>query len=310
MSVKFRFWPTRSSVPQPAPRSLDNGFFLSGTNGSTVLLIHGLTGTPHEMSFLAASLKAAGYSVLCPRLAHHGEPLAVLKKAKWQAFYGSVREAFLSLKNFPQKGPIFAGGLSMGALLALLLAEEFPEKIAGVAGLSPTLFYDGWNTPWSRHLLPLAYWTPLKHFAYFKEESPYGLKNEAVRRRVHRYYEKADIDSLEGVAEYGYPYFPVSLLHQLNLLVKYLTKKLPAITTPVQLIQAQEDDMTSVKNSEFIYARVRSRLKELILLQNSYHIITADQERETVALKMESFFSRALKASNPRSEGSLNALAV
>ena len=55
----------------------------------------------------------------------------------------------------------------------LLLADEFKERVSGVCCLAPTLFYDGWNTPWARFILPLGYFTPLRHFFYFKEESDF-----------------------------------------------------------------------------------------------------------------------------------------
>ncbi len=291
MSVKFYFTLKKPKAGL-SPSFPKDGLFFKGKNGSTVILIHGLTGTPHEMRFLANSLNKAGYSVICPRLAKHGEPLEILKHAKWQEFYETVRQTLLQIDTTVHPGPIFVSGLSMGALLGLLLAEEFPDRIAGVSCLSPTLFYDGWNTPWSRYLLPLAYYTPIKEFFYFKEEPPYGIKNPAIRELIHRYYEKATINNLENVAKYGYPYFPVKLLCQLLTLVKYLNKKLPNIHTPVQLIQAEEDDMTSMKNSEFIRKHIRSEIKELILLFNSYHIITADQERDKVAHHLEDFFNR------------------
>jgi carboxylesterase len=54
--------------------------------------------------------------------------------------------------------------------------------------------------------------------------------------------------------------------------------------------------MTSVENSRFIYDRVNSKIKEIVLLYNSYHIITADQERDTVAQKMDVFFERIKKS--------------
>ena len=40
---------------KPASKSdlPDNGFELPGQNGDAILLIHGMTGTPHEMRFLA-----------------------------------------------------------------------------------------------------------------------------------------------------------------------------------------------------------------------------------------------------------------
>ena len=139
--------------------------------------------------------------------------------------------------------------------------------------------------------MPLAYKTPLKYFFYFKEEPPYGIKNEAVRRRIHELYSRADLHNLEAVHQYGYPFFPVTLLDQLQKLVKHLKGRLEGISVPVQLIQAKHDDMSSERNSQFIYNRVRSDRKELVLLHNSYHIITADQERNAVALHMQRFFS-------------------
>lgn len=286
MAVKFCLrLPRRSSPPIPM-----NGLeYRTEPSQATVLLIHGLTGTPNEMKGLANFFYRRGYSVLCPRLAHHGEPLHILKRAKWQEFYRSVKEALLKI---PADQKVFAAGLSMGALCALLLAEEFPERVSGVTGLSPTLFYDGWNIPWTHCLLPLAYFTPIRYFAYFKEEPPYGIKNERIRSKVHEYYKNASLEDVSEVAQYGYPYFPVTLLCELRLLIRNLMKKMPRIHVPVQLIQASEDDMTSVKNSQFIHDNVASKEKEIVLLHNSYHVITADQERRTVAQKMNEFFCR------------------
>lgn len=271
--------------------SMDNGYTLDGDNGSIVILIHGLTGTPNEMRFLANYLNKKGYTVICPRLANHGEPLWVLKRTKWQEFYASARAVLASDRVAGNPGPVYVSGLSMGALLSLLIADEFNKRVAAVSCLAPTLFYDGWNTPLSKYFMPFAR-TPLKHVFYFKEDPPYGVRNEAIQQRIHKYYSDATLDDMENVAQYGYPYFPVTLLYQLQLLVKHLKGKLPAIDVPVQLIQAKDDDMTSTRNSRYIYDRIASGVKEMIFLYNSYHVITVDQERDVVAKKMESFFSR------------------
>lgn len=273
---------------------VDTGFSIKGDNGCTVVLIHGLTGTPNEMRFLATFLNKKGYSVICPRLANHGQPIWVLKNTKWQDFYGSVRCLFTEGELKDARGPVFAAGLSMGALLALLAADEFEGRIAAVTCLAPTLFYDGWNTPDSKFFLPLGYKTFLKHFFYFKEEWPYGVKSEAIRERIERYYDTARLDDITNVDQYGYPYFPVTLLHQLQLIVKRLTERLPSMRFPVQMIQAKDDDMASVKNSKFIYDRIGSEEKEMVLLYDSYHVITADHERHIVSAKMEEFFRRAM----------------
>ncbi len=286
MSVKFCF-----SLPKtPRPTDLGEGLeFHAEPSKGTVILIHGLTGTPNEMKFLATHLHRNGYSVICPRLAYHGEPIHILKRGKWREFYKSVSDAMLKIPSWQK--PVFVAGLSMGALFALLLAEQFPDRISGVVCFSPTLFFDGWNVPWSHKLLPLAYYTPLRHFAYHKEEPPYGLKNERVRQLVHKYYEHASLSDSAEASKYGYPYFPVTLLCELQRVIRRVKKKLPQIQVPIQLVQAYEDDMTSIKNSNYIYDHIGSFRKEIVLLYNSYHVITADQERETAAQKMLDFFT-------------------
>jgi len=268
MSVKFQIdFKKKNSLKSQDNLQYPEEIFLQGDNGRAVILIHGLTGTPHEM-----------------------KPLGILKTTRWPDFYQSARKAFIQTKD--NYDLIFVSGLSVGALLSLLLAEEFPDRIAGVSCLSPTLFYDGWNAPWYQCFLPLVTWNFLKYFFYFKEDPPYGIKNKEISKLVHRYYSTASINDISGVARYGYPYFPVALLHQQNLLAKYLIRKLKDIRVPVQFIQAKDDDVTSPKNSQFIHDRIKSEIKEIILLYNSYHVITADQERDKVAEEMEKFISR------------------
>ena len=293
MSVVFSFNIKKSRKNNPKAGNLSGGgLYLKGDSDKTIILIHGLTGTPNEMKFLAGFFNENRYSVLCPRLANHGAPIKVLKDTKWQDFYASVREALLKEGSLKEGRKIFVAGLSMGAIIALLLADEFKEKITAVSCLAPTLFYDGWNTPSSKFLLPLAYGTLLKHFFYFKEDPPYGIKNEIIQRRIDKYYKTATLEDIDNISQYGYPYFPVTLLHQLQLLIKHAIRVLPAIRVPVQLIQAKDDDMASVRNSKFIYDKISSEIKEMILLYDSYHVITADQERDTVAEKMKEFFNR------------------
>src|ERR1700690_1193513 len=269
---------------------IDDGIFMRGTNGRAVILIHGLTGTPNEMRFLAWFLHSHGYTVSCPRLAKPGKALSVVQATPWRKFYSSVSGPDRSLR--PDHAQVFACGLSMGALLALLLADEHGELIEGVSFLSPTLFYDGWNVPWYHVLLRLAPWTGIEDRLYFREEPPYGLKNERIRGRVHEFFSSADLHDMSAVDRYGYPFFPVRLLSELRRLVRHLRSRLGGVRCPCQIIQARHDDMSSVRNALFIYERVASAAKEIVYLEDSYHVITADQERGKVANAMLDFFAR------------------
>src|SRR5262249_45362982 len=144
-----------------------NQIVLEGTRSCRLLLLHGLTGTPAEFAYIAHFVHRRGsLSVECPRLANHGQPLAVLGRTSWQQLLHSAREhlqaASASAKR--QGHSLVVGGLSLGAVLALILAADCPNEVAGVVALSPTLFYDGWNVPWSHRLIALADYVPVKHF--------------------------------------------------------------------------------------------------------------------------------------------------
>ncbi|MDD5680427.1 MAG: alpha/beta hydrolase [Candidatus Omnitrophica bacterium] len=272
----------------------DVSFYLNGNKKDLCILVHGLTGTPREMAYVAKGLNENGYSVKALLLDGHNKPLSVLKRKTWQDFYAGIREDFLKCQA--EYDNIYVAGLSFGALLSLMLAHEFPEKIRAVTCFSPTLFFNGWGVPKARVLLPLAYFTPLKYYAYFKEEYPYGLKNEKLRARVEAYYKKAALHDNSEANLYGYPVIPVSCMYQNHLLSKRVRSMLGEITTPIQLLQAREDDVTSPKNSTYIYEHIASKDKEIKFFENSYHIITADQERDKVVDATVSFFNKHKQA--------------
>jgi carboxylesterase len=74
------------------------------------------------------------------------------------------------------------------------------------------------------------------------------------------------------------------------LLAKKVASILGRVRTPIQLLQAKDDDITSPRNSHFIFKHIGSPDKKIIFFEDSYHIITADQEREKVAQAALDFF--------------------
>ncbi len=267
----------------------DSSFFMEGDH-NLCFLIHGLTGTAREMHSIGTRLNKHGFSIASPMMYGHNRSLSVLKRLRWQEIYEAIKNDFL--KYVPRFDNIFVAGLSFGSLIGLLLAYEFPEKIRAINCFSPTLFFDGWNTPKTRVLLPLIFKTPLKYYFYLKEEHPYGIKNERLRKKIAGFYENAGLFDYSKVHLYGYPVIPVSSMYQNRLLAEHIAKILPAIKIPIQILQAKDDDITSPKNSFFLHDHIGSKDKRVILLENSYHIIIADQEREMVAEEALAFFQK------------------
>lgn len=267
----------------------DTSFFLPGDK-NLCFLIHGLTGTAKEMSSIAQRLNKQGFSVACPLMVNHNKSISCLKRTTWQEIYTPLRSEFI--KYADQYENIFVAGLSFGALIGILLAQEFPNKVKALNCFSPTLFFDGWANPKSRFLLPLIYKTPLQYYIYLKEGQPYGIKNERLRSRIESFYTKSTLFDYSKVHLYGYPVIPVSNMRQNHLLAKHVMKILPKVTTPVQLLQAKDDDVTSPKNSYYIYNHIGSRDKKIVFFEDSYHIIIADQERDKVADRTVEFFTK------------------
>lgn len=283
----------------------DRGMFLEADGDCTVMLLHGLTGTPTELGYLAYHLQYRGrFAVNCPRLVNHGQPLGLLARTTWQELYESAREGFLESRKAARERnvPLVIGGLSLGAVLCLMLAAEYPDDVAGVACLSPTLFYDGWNVPWMHKLLPLVDYTPLKYFSYFREDEPFGLRDEALREKVAAQYKKASLHDIGSASSLGYAHFPVRLFCEMRHLIARCKAILPQVSCPVLLVQAENDDMTSPRNSQYIFDNVSSTRRELVLLKESYHVVTADLERAKVAAEVQRFCESMFETNLSRAE--------
>jgi carboxylesterase len=252
-----------------------------------VLLIHGLTGTPAEMRHLARKLRRKGFSVMVPQLAGHCGSIKELKRSRWQDWYASVDAAFRYLSDRHQK--VFVSGLSMGALLGLELAAEHGDRVAGLGLLSPTFFYDGWNMPkFRRSLLPLAFMTPLKHFLYWHEVAPYGIKCERTRAMVHAVLENRDSQASEKVGIFKTPLVTV---HESSKLIAHVTESLSRVQSSILVVHSIEDDMASTKNVDFVIQRIASNDVETWLIDNTYHVLTLDRRKDDVAERVGDFFS-------------------
>lgn len=250
-----------------------------------ILLIHGLTGTPSEMRFIGKALHKEGFTVFCPTLAGHCQTEAELLKTNWHDWYASVEHAYQKLRS--QVREVYVAGLSMGALMALHLAAKHPGKLQGVALYSITLTYDGWSIPRTRillPLLPLVVKIPLLRNGVFVESHPYGIKDERMRNKiVNQMYNR---ESGKG----GLPSTPYPTLWELKLLIKAVKRDLPLVKTPTLIVHARHDDMCSIRNAHYVSRHIGAPHK-LHLLDDCYHIITVDRERDKVSQLTTEFFN-------------------
>jgi carboxylesterase len=266
-------------------------FFLKG-GPKAVLLIHGITGTPSEMRYLGKALNKAGYTVFCNTLPRHCDTLNELKKVTWEEIADACVKDLQMLKK--EATQVFVGGLSMGALMAVHLAYKFPQDVTGVVALAPTLFYDGWALHKGKIFLNLVWPIPfVRNWLNIREGWPYGLKDEELRWSIERFYKNASSREFsKKVLLFGSPFFPAACLYQHRRFAEVVKKEMPAVKNPIIIMHAQEDDMTSPKNARYLLDHIGSSDKSLVMLDDSYHMIVIDKQKEKVAQEVVEFLNK------------------
>lgn len=273
-------------TPKPIDALLGSVGFIERKGSVGVLLIHGLTGTPTEMKQFGKVIARKGFTVACPELAGHCATIEALSATKWHDWYLSIEKAFDALKEECEH--VFVAGLSMGALIALLLAAKKGHQVAGVILLSTTFFYDGWNVPIykQKFLLPLVLYSPLKYFLHWEETSPYGIKDERTRALVHAILENRDNQAADKI---GYFKTPATVILESVRLIKATKKALKNVLVPTLIVHATEDDMASIKNAHYTQANIASETVETFFVDDTYHVLTLDKRKDDVAKRAAQF---------------------
>ena len=277
-------------------RMMSENEFLFEGGRTGVLLIHGLTGTPNEMRLLGKALHKAGYTVYGMQLAGHCGSEDDLIATRWQDWYASVCAAAERLRQRVEH--FFVAGLSMGAMLALKLAADQPERVHGVSAMATMFRHDGWSMPlYSRYchfLPPLCKSLGLGRRLCFNEQPPYGIKDERLRAQV-----VAQMHSGDSAAA-GLPGNPWWALAEMYALSAQVRRQLREVTSPCLVIHSTEDDVASLERNGGLVARSVRGPVQTCWLEDSYHMVTIDRERRKVAARTVEFIEQTLVAQGLR----------
>lgn len=236
-------------------------FYLPGKNNKGVLLIHGYTGTPAEMRLLGDYLHKEGYTVLGVRLPGHGTCPEELNETVWQDWYQEAEKGFDRLADSCEE--VMAAGLSMGGLLAMLLAAR--KNVSRAAILAAPVYVQDWRVP----LLPL-----LRFFIHYLKK----------RKRCYFVADKYNL---------AYDVMPVKPLSSLFALVKLCKEEIISqIKIPCIVLQSKAEHTVKSESASYIYEHLASKEKKLVWYEHSGHILTLDIEREHVYQQISDFFGK------------------
>ncbi len=245
------------------------------------LLLHGLCSTPDELLSVNGVLSRAGLRVQNMMIPGYSfDPSKTRQEAtSHESWIQSVIEEVRAIRA--QGMGVNLIGLSAGVTVALGVALQIPKEIDQLILLSTPLIIDGWNIPFYHFLLPLALYTPVGALWRYKESSPYGVKNERIRQWIERELVQ------RRVSQAGASVLEVAHLREHDRLRRAVMRNLPGQGLPnVMIIHAKEDEVAGLSNVKWLEERWQGGEVQTLLLDNSYHMITIDNDRAQVCAEI------------------------
>jgi carboxylesterase len=177
---------------------------------------------------------------------------------------------------------VIVGGLSMGAILALHLAADRPSDVHGTALFAPTLKLDGWGVPWYSVLFNLVRDRRTADFITFSEREPYGIKDPRLRALVMDALNSGDSSKAGQLTN------PGRIMLELRWLVDTVKRELGGIRQPTLIVHPREDDRASLRNAAYLQSALGGMV-DTCVLDDSYHIVTIDRQRDLVVQRTLAF---------------------
>jgi carboxylesterase len=232
-------------LPGAEPYSHDGG-------PTSVLLCHGFTGCPQSLRAWAEFLASEGLTVSLPRLPGHGTTWQEMNRTRWEDWYAEVDRAFGELQA--TSSDIFVMGLSMGACLALRLAELNGEAVSGLVLVNPSITAD----------------TKLFLLAPVLKVMIPSLKGVG-----------SDIKK-EGVTELAYDRTPTRAAATLPGLWKATKRDLDKVSAPTLVYHSAEDHVVGPASLAILRKALPATRLEVVQCPNSYHVATLDNDAPAI----------------------------
>jgi carboxylesterase len=270
----------QSDAPKSAAQHPSWGPFELGDGPDACLLLHGFTGSPHEVRPLGEALAQAGLRVVAPLLAGHGEAPEALLGIDRRDLYESARDALRSLKGARR---VYCAGLSAGALLSLELCartrvREGDPSIEALALLAPAIRFSGSLFLFSEVLGRL----PAVALPLVLSKGPRDLGGPQDARLLS--------DGRRGDGSYGS--VPLSWARELRLLSSEALALAPRVRAPALVLQGELDRTVAPSGARLLCETLGSRQVELRTFARSGHLLPLDREAGEVCAAVTSFFTR------------------
>lgn len=136
-----------------------------------------------------------------------------------------------------------------------------------------------------RHLAYLI--PPLASSIKVREAAPYGVKNEKVRSIMRARLKRGDA--------FHYSWVPLKSLREFDVLRARARKNLHRVRCGTLVVHARYDELTSPRSAALLMHKIGGQRQvsnvRVVELENSYHMICVDNDREHVVGSVIEFLS-------------------
>ena len=230
-----------------------------------VLVLHGFLGNLKTIEYQVQFFRTQGFLVEAPSLRGHNTVYTDLDKVKFTDWIEDAESAYKNLLSKANK--VFVFGLSMGGALSLHLEAQHPEILGGILVNHALSLYPNWKLKF----LPI-----IKYFVKYIYSPGSDIKDKTQKNLA-------------------YEYIPTGALLEFLRLISLVKKELPLVTQPQLIFKSIEDHVIPQDSVEITLKSISSKQKEVVFLKNSYHVATADFDKDIICEKSLEFINKILK---------------
>jgi alpha-beta hydrolase superfamily lysophospholipase len=223
---------------------------------ANVIITHGLGESSQDYLSLADFLCQSGYNVILYDVRGHGKSGGLRGDIKH--FYVFVDDLQCIVNEIKKKSSlkIFLIGHSMGGIITNSYMVKYGEVNGSIISAAPV------------HVMNNKYLKKPFYWFNFQPMKLNFLSNKIAHMKIY-----------DGYFPYHLEYVTPRLMRNLLVLSpQYLQKRLSLYLGSVLFLYSIQDKIISFKNGSFLFSKVPSKDKKLILYQESYHNLFHDIE--------------------------------
>jgi carboxylesterase len=234
-----------------------------------VVAFHGFGGTAAEMRPLLDAVAGAGYAVDAALLPGHGSSVTQLQGKTFDDWVEASRARARAAAR--AHGRVVLLGFSLGSLIALKIASERPEWLAGLVVLGNAVTLEPHSS------VPLAMLARLGHVpdVYMVKPRAGDLVDPAMMDRLVSYDRHPLRASLEVYAAGPRVRAGVGL-----------------INCPTLIAHGRRDQVCPWTNALWLADHLGTHDVSVRIFENSAHVLACDAERDALATEVTAFLAR------------------